>query len=288
MIAVRPGFYSAAVLAKMAATLDQISNGRLSLNIVTGGRPGEQAMYGDYLDHSARYRRTREFMQICRQLWSSLSPFDFNGEFYQLKNTVLERLPLQQGGVPFYFGGASPIATQVSAELADVYMLWGETLAQVAARITAVRQLVAANGREKQVRYGLRVNLIARATEAEARATAAEMISKVSPEVLAKARNLSLENTNRDSVGQARQWELRAKADNDWYVEPLLWAGVSIVRSGTGMSIVGSYEQVAYRLLEYTRLGVSVFIFSGYPHLEECANIGQKVLPLVREGYLKE
>jgi alkanesulfonate monooxygenase len=288
MIAVRPGFFSAAVTAKMVATLDQISVGRLALNIVTGGRPGEQAMYGDYLDHSARYRRTREFMQICRRLWSSLTPFDYEGEFYRLKNTVLESLPLQQGGVPFYFGGASQIATEVSAELADVYMLWGETLAQVDERITTMRKLVAAQGREKQVRYGLRINLIARPTEAEAQETARQMLGKVAPEVLAKARNSHLENTKRDSIGQARQWELRANADNTWYVEPLLWAGVSLVRSGAGMTIVGSYQQVAQRLLDYSRLGISVFILSGYPHLEECANIGQNVLPLTRELYLKQ
>ncbi len=286
MVAVRPGFYSAPILAKMAVTLDRISNGRLALNIVTGGRPVEQAMYGDYLDHDARYRRTREFMQICRHLWSEGTPFDYEGEFYQLKQTVMESHPVQPGGPRFYFGGASVMAQLVGAELADVYLLWGETLQQTAERIGAMQPLVAAKGREKGVRYGVRINLVARPTEVEARETAKAMLSKVRPGVLAKARKTTLENTQRESVGQGRQWDLRARADEEWYIEPLLWAGISVVRSGAGMAIVGSYEQVAQRLLQYVDLGVTVFILSGYPHLEECENIGRHVLPLVREGYL--
>ncbi len=286
MVAVRPGFYSAPVLAKMAATLDQISNGRLSLNIVTGGRPLEQAMYGDYLDHDARYRRTREFMQICRKLWKSANSFDYEGEFYKLKQTRMETLPLQPGGPLFYFGGASEMAQQVSAEQADVYMMWGETLQQIAERIGKMRLLVTAQGREKAVRYGLRINIVARPTEDEARDTAMAMLSRVRPELLAKGRNSEFPNTKRESVGQGRQWQLRGKSNDDWYVEPLLWAGISIVRSGAGMAIVGSYQQVAERLLQYVELGITVFILSGYPHLEECENVGRNVLPLVREGYL--
>lgn len=286
MVAVRPGFYSAPILAKMAVTLDQISSGRLALNIVTGGRPVEQAMYGDYLDHDGRYRRTREFMEVCRRLWSEATPFDYEGEFYKLKQTVIESRPVQPGGPKFYFGGASEMAQQVSAELADIYMMWGETLQQTGDRIGKMRQLVAASGREKAVRYGIRINLVARPTEIEARETAREMLSKVRPGILAKART-TMENTKRESVGQGRQWELRANSDEEWYVEPLLWAGVSVVRSGAGMAIVGSYEQVAERLLQYVDLGVTVFILSGYPHLEECENIGRHVLPLVREGYMR-
>jgi alkanesulfonate monooxygenase len=132
----------------------------------------------------------------------------------------------------------------------------------------------------------LRINIVARPTEAEARVTAKEMISQVKPQALEKGRETDFPNTLRESVGQSRQWELRGSADEDWYVEPLLWAGIAIVRSGAGMAIVGSYQQVADRLLEYINLGITVFILSGYPHLEECENIGRNVLPLVREGFL--
>ncbi|RUT01756.1 alkanesulfonate monooxygenase [Dulcicalothrix desertica PCC 7102] len=287
MVAVRPGFISAPVLAKMAVTLDHISRGRLSLNIVTGGRPTEQAMYGDYLDHDGRYRRTREFMQICRQLWLNNIAFDFDGEFYQLQGSKLETLPLQPGGPTFYFGGASDMAQQVGAELSDVYLMWAETFEQIEARIHKMRLLVKACGREKLVRYGVRVNIITRSTEIEAREAAREMISKVNPDILTKARATEYPNTKRESVGQGRQWELRANSTDEWYIEPHLWAGISIVRSGAGMTIVGSYKQVAEYVVKYINLGITVFILSGYPHLEECENVGRNVLPLVREKYLK-
>ncbi|XHR82339.1 MAG: LLM class flavin-dependent oxidoreductase [Gloeotrichia echinulata GP01] len=194
---------------------------------------------------------------------------------------------LQPSGPLFYFGGASEIAQQVGAEFADVYLMWGETRQQIAERMKQIQQLVTDYGREKKVRYGLRINIIARPTETQARETAREMLTKVSPEILTKARATEFPNTKRESVGQGRQWELRGSADDDWYVEPLLWAGISVVRSGAGMAIVGSYQQVAERLLQYIDLGITVFILSGYPHLEECENVGRYVLPLVREGYLR-
>jgi alkanesulfonate monooxygenase len=287
MVAVRPGFFSAPILAKMAVTLDHISQGRLSLNIVTGGRPDEQAMYGDYLDHDARYRRTGEFLEICRKLWSSPLAFDYQGEFHTLKQTRLEMLPMQRGGPAFYFGGASDAATQVCAAWADVYLMWGEPLAQIGERIVAMRSQVEAQGRTEEVRYGLRINVIARPTAREARDAAREMLSKVPAEALKKGRRTEFPNTRRQSVGQGRQWEFRGKADEDWYLSPGLWAGISVVRSGAGMALVGSYEEVAAMLLEYVALGIHCFILSGYPHLEECENVGRHVLPLVREGYLR-
>ena len=287
MIAVRPGFFSAPVLAKMVVTLDHISQGRLSLNIVTGGRPDEQAMYGDYLDHDARYRRTREFLEICRRLWSSPIAFDYDAEFHTLKQTRLELPPTQRGGPAFYFGGASEAATQVCAAWADVYLMWGEPLAQIRERIEGMRPIVEAERRTTEVRYGLRINVIARPTTEEARAAAREMLSKVPALALERGRRTEFPNTRRQSIGQGRQWEFRGQADEDWYLGPGFWAGIAVVRSGAGMALVGSYEEVAAMLLEYVALGIGCFILSGYPHLEECENVGRRVLPLVREGHLR-
>lgn len=282
MIAVRPGFYSAPVLAKMAATLDTISEGRLSLNVVTGGRPGEQAMYGDYLDHDARYRRTAELMRVCRKLWTARERFDHAGEFYKLRRTHLEALPVTPGGPRYYFGGASGIAEIVSAELADVYLLWGEPLGATTKRMAKMRWLVAQAGRSDVVRYGIRINVIARETTAEALSAARHLIAPLDEVRLAKARRRDLETTGRDSVGQKRQWELFTNADEDGFVEPHLWAGIAAARSGAGMAVVGSYDEVADRLAAYGRLGISVFILSGYPHLEECENVGRNVSPRLR------
>jgi alkanesulfonate monooxygenase len=283
MIAVRPGFYSAPVLAKMASTLDHISEGRLSLNVVTGGRPGEQAMYGDYLDHDARYRRTAEFMRVCRRLWTEPARFDHEGEFYRLRRTHLEVLPRTPGGPRYYFGGASGIAEMVSAELADVYLLWGESFAETSKRLARMRWLVAQANRTDHVRYGLRINVIARATNAEARAAARHLIAPVTEARLVKARERDLVALERDSVGQRKQWELFANADADGYVEDGLWAGIAAVRSGAGMALVGDYDEVAALLARYVAGGVSVFILSGYPHLEECENVGQNVIPRLRQ-----
>lgn len=194
---------------------------------------------------------------------------------------------MQRGGPTFYFGGASVAATQVCAAWADVYLMWGEPLEEIRARIGGMRSLVEAEGRTKEVRYGLRINVIARATNLEAREAARDMLSQVSPEALKKGRRTEFPNTRRQSVGQGRQWEFRGKADEDWYLGPGLWAGISVVRSGAGMALVGSYEEIAAMLLEYVALGIGCFILSGYPHLEECENVGRHVLPLVREGYLR-
>lgn len=282
LVAVRPGFYSAPVLAKMATTLDHISHGRLALNVVTGGRRAEQAMYGDALDHDARYRRTAEFIDICRRLWGSTSPFDYLGEFHQLRRTSLELGPLQRGGPPIYFGGASPAAEMVGARHADVYLLWGETLTQTAERLSKMRWLVAQAGRAGQVRFGIRINVIVRSTEREAIEAARYLIAPVDERKIARALRRDLDATQRDSVGQRRQWDLLASsAERDWFVEPGLWAGISLVRSGAGMALVGSYDQVAERLAAYAKLGAEVFILSGYPHLEEASNVGEHLLPRV-------
>jgi alkanesulfonate monooxygenase len=287
MVAVRPGFYSAPVFAKMVSTLDTLCTGRLSLNVVTGGRPNEQAMYGDHLDHDARYRRTREFVDVCKRLWKTLETFDYEGEFHTLKQTRLEMLPLQKGGPAIYFGGASAMANEVGAEVADVYLMWGEPLAEIEKRIAMMREHAVKQEPRRALRFGVRINLVARDTEAEAKLAAQEMLSKVQPKVLEKARRTAFLNTRRESVGQGRQWEFRGRADQDWYVEPGLWAGISVVRSGAGMALVGSYEHVAERLMRYVKLGVTCFILSGYPHLEECKNVGRNILPRVRDAALR-
>ncbi len=283
MIAVRPGFFNTAVLAKMVTTLDHLTGGgRVSLNVVSGGRPREQAMFGDFVEHDARYRRTAEFMEAARRLWTELEPFNYAGEFHDLRQTRLERLPLTPEGPPFYFGGASPIAERVAADHADVYLLWGETLAQTKERIAKMSFLLAQNGRLGMVRFGVRINVIARPTETEALEAARHLIAPIPLKKLENARNRELTNTERDSVGQKRQWDLLRQADDDLFIEPHLWTGIAVVRSGAGMAIVGSYQQVADRLQAYADLGVSVFILSGYPHLEECENVGKNVIPLLR------
>jgi alkanesulfonate monooxygenase len=145
-----------------------------------------------------------------------------------------------------------------------------------------MRFLAAQGGRLDRVRFGVRINVITRDTEDEAREAARYLVSPIADERRRRARVRDLAKTERDSVGQKRQWQLLADADEDLFVEPLLWTGVSIARSGAGMTLVGSHDQVAGRLADYARLGASVFVLSGYPHLEECERVGREIAPRLR------
>jgi alkanesulfonate monooxygenase len=256
----------------MAATLDEATGGRLVLNLVAGGSPDD--MYSQVLDHDERYRRLWEFARVVRRLWTEPS-VDFEGEFFQMRGALAQPKPVQQPHPPFYMGGASAIAKQMAVELVDTYLTWGEPPDQIAARIREMEELAARAG--KELRYGLRIHLIVRDTEAEARAAAAELLSHADAYVEAQRR---AEFNGFDSMGQARMLAVKAAAD-DW-VAPNLWAGIRRVRGGAGTAVVGTPVQAAMLLGEYVDAGVRYFIFSGYPHREEAARVGEVLLPLLR------
>ncbi len=272
LIAVRPGMFHPAIFAKMAATAATLFPGRVRINIVTGSNPAENAMYGDHETHDTRYARTREFMQVLRRLWSE-PVVDFAGEFYQTTGALLA--PKPSPAIPIYLGGHSTAAQQLAAELADVYLVWGDTVAAVAARLETMRAQEVIAGRT--VRYGLRCHVIVRETEAEAWDAAERLISRIDPATRA-AFIAAAESA--DSEGQRRQ---RALASGpSLVVDDHLWAGVGLARSGVGVAIVGNPEQVEAKLRAYQALGISTFILSGYPHLEECRRFGEMVMPRLR------
>lgn len=275
LIAVRPGMFHPAMYAKMIATAQNLFPGRVRVNIVTGSSPAENAMYGDFEAHAQRYERTREFMQILRQLWTNQGPQSFESGLYHFENAVLEPPPVAP--VPLYFGGASPVAQRVAAELADVYLLWGERQDMLEERLAQMRALEQDYGRT--LRYGLRTHVVVRETEDEAWQAAERLISRVDPEV----RRAFVDSYARvDGVGQLRQFQMLQEAGDSLVVEPNLWAGVGMARSGVGVALVGSPEQVAAKIRGYERLGISTFIFSGYPHLEEARRFGELVMPLLK------
>lgn len=281
LIAVRPGMFHPAMYAKMLATLQNLFPGRVRVNIVTGSSPAENAMYGDREDHGKRYERTREFMQILRQLWTALPPQSFSSDLYAFENAVLDPAPVQP--IPLYFGGASPVAQGIAADLADVYLMWGEREDMLAERLAQMRALEAQTGRP--LRYGLRTHVIVRETEAEARKAAERLISRVDPEVRAA---FVASHAHVDGVGQKRQIDMMKGLDADLMVEPGLWAGVGMARSGVGVAIVGDPQQVAAKIRRYEDMGFSSFIFSGYPHLEEARRFGELVMPLLKGGTREE
>ena len=272
LVAVRPGFIAPTLAAKMVATFDQHTNGRLLVNIVTGGFPAELAADGDFTPHDERYARTDDFVTVMKKYWTERQ-FDHDGAYYRIEGCKPFIRCSTQPYPALYAGGASEAAEDVFARQVDCYLLWGESMPQLEERITRMRAKAALQGRA--LRFGLRLHVLARETEAEAQAAARYLVDGVSEATLARARATL---TATDSAGESRQ---RAFAMTDAYpwVEPNLWAGVGQVRRGVGVTVVGSYEQVARKFVDYTEMGLSYFILSGYPHLEECENAGRTWLP---------
>ncbi|GGV48863.1 alkanesulfonate monooxygenase [Kitasatospora herbaricolor] len=277
LVAFRPGFASPTLLAQQADAFRRFAGGRLALNVVTGGDPVEQRAYGDRLAHDERYERTDEVMAVLRELLAGRSG-DLAGRHVRTEGATLVD-PATEHPVPLYLGGASPAAEAVSARRADVQLYWGEPPRELATRIARLDALAAGAGRV--LRHGLRIHVIARDTAAEAWAEADRMLARMDPEaVRATQRRFAA----MDSTGQARMAALHGgRADaTSLEIAPNLWAGIGLVREGAGTALVGSHDEVAQRLAEYAALGVSEFVLSGYPHLEEAYRVGEEVLPRFR------
>ena len=279
LVAIRPGIISPTVSARMAATLDRLSDGRLLINVVTGGDPDENRGDGIHLSHAERYAVTREFLQIWRRVLQG-EAVDFEGEHLHVRNAKALYPPIQQPHPPLYFGGSSAEAHELAAEQIDVYLTWGEPPRAVAAKIADVRTRAAARGRT--VQFGIRLHVIVRETSEEAWRAADTLIANVSDETIASAQKSF---ARFDSEGQRRMAALHGGRRDALEVSPNLWAGVGLVRGGAGTALVGDPQQVAERIREYAELGIENFIFSGYPHLEEAYRVAELLFPLLPEPY---
>ena len=275
LVAFRPGLLSPTLAAHMAATYQRLSEGRVLLNVVTGGESAEQRAYGDFLNKEARYARTAEFLHVVRGLWRG-ETVTFDGEHVRVEEARLNRVP--DPVPPVYFGGSSAAAGPVSARYSDVYLTWGEPPAQVARKLEWIRGLTAAEGRTQ--RYGIRLHTITRDTSEDAWAEAARLLRGLSDSEIA-AVQAGLHRS--ESEGQRRMLALNGGTRDGLEIAPNLWAGVGLVRGGAGTALVGSHAEVADRIEEYASLGISEFILSGYPHLEEAYWFGEGVLPILRE-----
>lgn len=275
LVAVRPGLIAPALAARMAATFDRISNGRLLINVVTGGDPVELAGEGVHLDHDARYAVTDEFLTVWRALVGG-EEANFDGEYLRVTKGKLVLPPVQQPYPPLYFGGSSPAGHAVAAKHADVYLSWGEPPAEVEKKIADVRRRAEAQGRT--LRFGIRLHVIVRRTESDAWQAADDLIRYLDEPTIAEAQKVL---ARYDSHGQQRQRALHNGSRHSLIVGPNLWAGVGLVRGGVGSALVGDPETVAERMLEYAKVGVDTFIFSGYPHLEEAYRVAELLFPLL-------
>jgi len=274
-VAIRPGIISPTVSARQAATLDRFSDGRLLINVVTGGDPDEQHGDGSFLSHTERYEVTDEFLRIWRRVAAG-ETVDFQGKHLRVEGAKALYPSVQRPHPPLWFGGSSDPAIELAGEQVDVYLTWGEPPAAVAEKIAKARAAAARHGRT--LRFGIRLHVIVRETSEEAWKAADELISYVTDETVAAAQKAF---ARFDSVGQQRMAALHGGRRDKLEVSPNLWAGVGLVRGGAGTALVGNPQEVAARIKEYAELGIETFIFSGYPHLEEAYRLAELVFPLL-------
>ncbi|MET1076399.1 MAG: FMNH2-dependent alkanesulfonate monooxygenase [Pseudomonas sp.] len=279
LVAIRPGIISPTVSARMAATLDRLSNGRLLINVVTGGDPDENSGDGLHLSHDQRYELSAEFLHIWRRVLQG-EAVDYAGQHLQVKNAKALYPPVQRPYPPLYFGGSSEAAHDLAAEQVDVYLTWGEPPAAVAAKIADIRARAARQGRN--LKFGIRLHVIVRETEEQAWQAADRLIERISDATIASAQQAF---ARFDSEGQRRMAALHGGRRDQLEVYPHLWAGVGLVRGGAGTALVGNPQQVAGLIRQYADLGIDTFIFSGYPHLEEAYRFAELVFPLLPEPY---
>ncbi|MFT3731801.1 MAG: FMNH2-dependent alkanesulfonate monooxygenase [Hyphomicrobium sp.] len=273
LVAVRPGLQSPTVAARMTATLDRISNGRLLINVVTGGDPAENRGDGLFSNHSERYELTREFLDIYDRLLRGENVTTL-GKNVSVEDARLLFPPIQTPRPPFYFGGSSEAANSVAAQMIEKYLTWGEPPAAVAEKIQHVKHLAAAAGRK--LTFGIRLHVIVRKTTEKAWEAAAALIEHLDDATIEAAQKVF---ARMDSVGQQRMSSLHGGRRDKLEVSPNLWAGVGLVRGGAGTALVGDPDTVAERIDEYRQLGIDTFILSGYPHLEECYRAAELLLP---------
>jgi len=277
LVAIRCGELHPPMLARTIASLDHMLKGRLTINIISSDLPGMK------LSSKERYARSREVIQILKQSWTQ-DQIKFKGKYYQLDLNTRPVKPYQQNGGPLlYFGGYSPDGVDLCAEFCDVYLMWPETEFKLK-NLMDVMTLKAAKY-NRVVRFGLRVHVIVRETEKEARNYADSLISKLDIKMGTDIRNRAQDST---SLGVARQSQLREEADEKYYVEPNLWTGIGLARSGCGAAIVGNPDQVVAKIEHYIEMGINSFIFSGYPHQKECELFAKLVLPRLKTVSLPE
>ena len=268
LAAIRCGEMQPIMLARTVATLDHMLEGRLTLNVISSDFPGEKA------DSAFRYRRSHEVVEILRQAWTR-DEINFAGEVYDFKGVPTDPAkPYQTGGPLLYFGGYSPDALELCGAQCDVYLMWPETQDVLAQRMKDVHARAEAHGRTLD--YGLRVHMIVRDTEAEAKDYAEHIASKLDDEYGKLIRDRAHDSI---SLGVAHQARARELADQFGYTEPGLWTGIGRARSGCGAALVGSTDQILSKIEAYQKMGIRAFIFSGYPHIDECRHFGQKVMP---------
>lgn len=280
LLAHRPGFVSPTLAARQFATLDHFSDGRLAVHIISGGDDTEQQRDGDFLDHDQRYQRTDEYLDVVKKTWTSDGPFDHDGPLYHFKGQNAGVRPVRDQHVPVYFGGSSDAAIEVAGKHADVYALWGESLAQVADTIARVRAAAAKHGRADKIRFSLSLRPVLAETEEKAWAKADAILATATERV---KQNVHFNKRPQDpqNAGSKRLLETAAQGK---VVDERLWTGIAALTKASGNStgLVGTPEQVRDALVKYWEIGVTTFLIRGFDPIQDALQYGRELIPLVR------
>ncbi len=277
-VAFRPGLTSPVYSAQICNTLDWTTNGRVTVNVVTGSSPKEQMRYGDHLNHDERYERTLEFLDIIKALWTSKEPVNFKGKFYDIRDAGFFPDAATKPFPKVYMGGSSEAGRNVGAKHSDIHMMYAVDLETIAKDVVDMKRRAAEYGREKEIKMGVRMHIVCRDTKEEAHRAAEALIEGSE---LSNTGTWADMKNNTDSVGQQRVNDLAA-GESLW-VTDTLWMGVNRVRAGAGASLVGTPDMVADTLKEYVEAGVEAFILSGWPHVEEATRFGRDIMPLLKD-----
>jgi len=282
LLAHRPGFVAPTLAARQLATLEQFTDGRLAVHIITGGSEDEQARDGDFLTKDERYARTDDYLEVVKKTWTSSQPFDHDGPYYKVRDNFSAVKPLQQPHLPVFFGGASDAAIRVAGKHADVYALWGETVEGVREIVTKVRAAAAEYGRQDRIRFSLSLRPILARTEEEAWARARRIL-ETATELRARGTTSFFRRATSQAVGAQR---LLQTASGGAVRDKRLWTEIAQLTgaAGNSTSLVGTPEQVVDALLDYYDLGVTKFLFRGFDPLEDAIDYGRNLLPLFREA----
>jgi alkanesulfonate monooxygenase len=280
MIAHRPGFVTPTVAARQLATLDQLTNGRAGVHIITGGNDQELKQDGDFLTKDERYARTSEYLDVVRASWTSAAPFNYEGEYYRFENAFSTVKPVQKPHLPIYFGGSSDAAIAVAGKHADIYALWGETHVQVRDTVARVRAAAAHHDRESDIRFSLSFRPILADTEEKAWAKAEAFLGRT--KAVREAKGVKGVAPPPPNEGARRLLAAAAQGDR---LDKRLYTAIAAATGAQGNStaLVGTPDQVADALLDYYDLGVTTFLIRGFEPLEDAVQYGRELIPAFKQ-----
>ena len=274
LIAARPGYINPVLLAKMISTFDQMSGGRICINLIAGQNESEVEGEGVRYAKEARYALMEEEVSILKALWTARGPLDFKGRFHTLSGAQIRPRPRQQPFPKFYLGGGSRQAWEISARHSDVHLFWGDLPQRIAANIAEIRQMARAHGREDAIGFGIRLQVICREHESDAWEAADVLVRHAT-----EAQKQAMKTLYNNSVANQRVQQL-AREHGDLLL-PHLWTGITRVRPGAGIAVVGNPAQCAETLQQFIDAGCHSFCLSGYLHDEEAERFGRLIRPIV-------